>query len=139
MLCCFLRRCSVYFFLAAALGFLAVFFFGVARVFGLFVRFFAAVLALGFLVVFFFFFAGDLPFFFAADFFFVAFLAPVFFAAFFLGVAAFFLGFLAAGFFFDFFFGVTAALLTLKDPEAPVPLVCISFPEATPLFKAILR
>ncbi len=143
---------AVYFFLAAvffalaalgfaALGFAALGFtalgFTALTFLGLFATFFTAgfFTFFGLLVAFlgaaaFFTFLGD---FFGAGFFTAAFLGfaalvAAFFAAGFFGFATTFLtGFLAAGF-----------LLTLKDPDAPVPLVWTSAPFFTRDFKAIL-
>ncbi|XP_068692383.1 uncharacterized protein [Montipora foliosa] len=91
----------------------------------------AAFLAAGFLAAAFFA-AGFLAAGFFGDFF--AFFAAGFFAAGFLALAT---GFFAAGFFG--FFSFFSTLGNLKEPEAPTPFVCRSFPLAAPLFKAILR
>lgn len=126
------------YFLAFALVFLAVFFLGVTRFLGLFVFFFAAVFAADFFAAVFFL-AGDFLFLAGVFFFFVAFLAVAFFVVRFLGVPAFFLDFLATTLFAGFFFGAAGAFPTLKDPDAPVPLVCISLPVCTPRFKATFK
>ena len=130
---------QTYFFFPALLGFLAPFL-GDFLGFGLLTGFLAP---LGFLA------AGFLPAFgFLADFGFfalvsLAFLAAGFLAFFALGFLAvgFLAAFLAAGFFLvaAFFLGAAlATLLTLKDPEAPTPLVCSRAPLLTPVFSAIL-
>ena len=96
----------------------------------------------------------------AAGFFAVGFLSASFFATGFLAEVFFASGFLTADFFADFvaedFFGLARGSLfaaglfigflsffyslgSLKDPEAPTPLVWRSFPLAAPLFKAIFK
>ena len=117
----------------AALGLTAFVFFGLlAAFFG----------AAGFLA-----FLGDLATFLAAAGFFAAtflaffgdFLAAAgFFAATFLGfLAAAFLG-LVAAVFAGFFLGSACFLLSLKEPDAPVPLVCTRVPFVTRLLTASL-
>ncbi|CAH3188752.1 unnamed protein product, partial [Porites evermanni] len=88
---------------------------------------------------------------FFGDDFLLGFLTAVFLAGFFLAAGFFAAGFLAAGFFtaflaagfFGFFAGFFGAFFsslgTLKEPEAPTPLVCTNFPPATPLLRAVFK
>ncbi|CAH3162117.1 unnamed protein product, partial [Porites evermanni] len=88
---------------------------------------------------------------FFGDDFLLGFLTAAFLAGFFLAAGFFAAGFLAAGFFATFlaagFFGFFAgffgaffsSLGTLKEPEAPTPLVCTNFPPATPLLRAVFK
>jgi len=120
------KKKYIYFF-----PFFAAFFFGAFLTAFLAAGFFTT----GFLAAFFATFFLGVAAFFAAGFFAAGFLA-FFAAAFFLG-AFFAAGFFAAAFFFTTFFGLVS--LSLKDPEAPVPLTCLRLPALTPRLRASFR